>query len=66
MAFIPAATDLQPSEKMAHVSTVAAAVPACRQNKGRLSKIILTRFEDFHSFFIIHNACLADFLHSMK
>jgi hypothetical protein len=57
MAFIPAATDLQPSEKMARVSTVAAVVHACRPNKGRLSKIILTRFKDFHSFFIIHNAC---------
>jgi hypothetical protein len=40
MVFILAATDLQPSEKMARVSTVAAVVPATQPLNWKLKSCI--------------------------
>jgi uncharacterized protein YhbP (UPF0306 family) len=51
MAFIPAATDLQPSEKMARVSTVAAVVPVkpkvIKVNTGQQLKVRFDKVLDF-------------------
>jgi hypothetical protein len=51
MAFIPAATDLQPSEKMARVSTVAAVVPVnpkvIKVNTGQQLKVGFDKVLDF-------------------